>query len=73
MMEQALSDVKVLDLSWYVAGPYCTKLLADYGAEVIKVERPVKGDPTRSMGPFPDDSPHPERREATRICPHRRS
>ena len=61
MMEQALSDVKVLDLSWHVTGPYCTKLLADYGAEVIKVERPVEGDPTRSMGPFPDDTPHPEK------------
>jgi len=53
MMEQALSDVKVLDLSWYVTGPYCTKLLADYGAEIIKVEQPLEGDPTRSMGPFP--------------------
>ena len=61
MMEQALSDIKVLDLSWYVAGPYCAKLLADYGAEVIKVERPGEGDPTRSMGPFPGDSPHPEK------------
>ncbi|MFC1532026.1 CaiB/BaiF CoA transferase family protein [Thermodesulfobacteriota bacterium] len=60
-MEQALSDVKVLDLSWYFTGPYCTKLLADYGAEVIKVERPGEGDPTRRMGPFPDDSPHFEK------------
>ncbi|MFC1885850.1 CaiB/BaiF CoA transferase family protein [Thermodesulfobacteriota bacterium] len=61
MTDQALSDVKVLDLTWYVSGPYCTKLLADYGADVIKVERPDGGDPIRHMGPFPQDSPNPEK------------
>lgn len=60
-MEQALSDVKVLDVTHYVAGPYCTKLLADYGAEVIKIERPGSGDPARRMGPFPGDDPHAEK------------
>ena len=60
-MEQVLSDVRVLDLTHYVAGPYCTKLLADYGADVIKVERPGTGDGARRMGPFPDDDPHPEK------------
>lgn len=61
MSEQALSDVKVLDLTWHIAGPYCTKLLADYGAEVIKVEKPGEGDPARRMAPFFKDDPHPEK------------
>ena len=61
MPDQALSDVKVLDFTHYVAGPYCTKLLADYGADVVKVERPDGGDRSRRMGPFPQDIPHPEK------------
>lgn len=60
-MEQALSDVKVLDITAHISGPYCTKLLADYGAEVIKVEKPGEGDPARRMGPFLQDDPHPEK------------
>ena len=55
MSEKALSHLKVIDLSWHIAGPYCTKLLADYGAEVIKIEKPGVGDPARMEGPFPND------------------
>jgi len=51
----------VLDLSQGVAGAFATKLFADYGARVIKVEKPGVGDPARRHGPFPDDVPHPER------------
>jgi len=61
MGERALSGVKVLDLTHYIAGPYCTKLLADYGAEVIKVEPPGYGDAARRLGPFFSDDPHPEK------------
>jgi crotonobetainyl-CoA:carnitine CoA-transferase CaiB-like acyl-CoA transferase len=58
MSEQPMGGVKVLDLTRFIAGPYCTKTLADYGAEVIKVEKPIEGDPARSMEPFLGDSPH---------------
>ena len=44
-----------------VAPSFCAKLLADYGAEVVKVEPPGQGDPARSMGPFVGDDPHPEK------------
>jgi crotonobetainyl-CoA:carnitine CoA-transferase CaiB-like acyl-CoA transferase len=50
-MEAALSDVVVLDLSRVLAGPYCTMILGDLGATVIKVEQPGKGDDTRQFGP----------------------
>lgn len=51
-MEQALKGMKVLDLSQVLAGPYCTMVLADMGADVIKVEKYPNGDDTRSMGPY---------------------
>jgi crotonobetainyl-CoA:carnitine CoA-transferase CaiB-like acyl-CoA transferase len=54
MQNGALSGLRVLDFTHYIAGPYCTKLLADYGADVIKVEPPL-GDGARRIGPFPDD------------------
>ena len=48
----ALSGIKVLELAESVGGEYCGKLLADFGAEVIKIEKPGSGSPTRSVGPF---------------------
>jgi len=53
MSNQALSGVRVLDFTNHISGPYCTKLLADFGADVIKIEKPKTGDISRSIGPFP--------------------
>lgn len=61
MSELALSGVRVIDLTHYISGPYCTKLLAGLGAEVIKIERPIEGDGSRRLGPFPEDRPHLEK------------
>lgn len=54
-MEQALKGMKVIDLSQILAGPYCTMVLGDMGADVIKIEKYPNGDDTRAMGPFIHD------------------
>ncbi len=61
MAEQALEGVRILDLSEGIAGPYCTRMLGGYGADILKVEKPGQGDESRMVGPFPEDIPHPER------------
>jgi len=54
-VERPLSGVRVIGVEQYMSAPYCTMLLADAGAEVIKVERPGQGDPRRSIPPYATD------------------
>ena len=49
-----LSGLRILELGHFIAAPFCTRILADLGADVIKVEPPVRGDPVRSWGDIPD-------------------
>lgn len=60
MFEGALSGIKVVEYATMVSGPYCGKLFADFGADVIKVE-PPEGDPARRCGPFPKEDKDPEK------------
>lgn len=57
----ALAGVRVLEHAQMVSGPHCAKMLADLGAEVVKIEPPGQGDQARAAGPFPDGAPHTER------------
>ncbi|MDO8491062.1 MAG: CoA transferase, partial [Dehalococcoidia bacterium] len=61
MRKTALDGIKVLDLGQGVSAPYCARVLADFGADVLKVEPPGEGDASRSSGPFPDDVPDIEK------------
>ena len=61
MTRDILAGVRVVEWAEGVAAPYGGKLLADFGADVIKIEKPGEGDRTRRHGPFPDDAPHAER------------
>ena len=55
MTTQALKGVRVLDLTQFISGPFATKFLAGYGADVIKIERSDGGDRGRKLGPFYHD------------------
>ena len=65
-IEGALSNIKVLDLSRILAGPWASQTLADLGADVIKIERPGSGDDTRQWGP-----PYMQGESAYYMCANR--
>jgi len=60
MVHLALEGIKIIEYSMTISGSYCGKLLADMGADVIKIE-PPEGDPSRFFGPFPKTGLHPEK------------
>ena len=55
-----LSDVKVLDLMWVMAGPAATRVMADYGATIVRIESTTRIDTARAVGPWIGDEPGPE-------------
>ena len=61
MGEGVLYGIKVLELGGGISGPFCARLLADYGADVVKIEEPAQGDRARHMGPFVRNDPHPDK------------
>jgi crotonobetainyl-CoA:carnitine CoA-transferase CaiB-like acyl-CoA transferase len=60
-MPGALSSLKIIEIGEMISAPYASKLMADLGADVIKIERPGIGDRARTRGPFPGGSAHPEK------------
>jgi CoA:oxalate CoA-transferase len=60
-MAGALSRLKVIEVGELVSAPYAAKLMADMGAEVVKIEQPGAGDRARTRGPFPGGQPHPDK------------
>jgi len=61
MPDRALDGLRVIEINTTNAAAYAGKLMADLGADVVKIEPPGHGDPSRALGPFPDGVPHPEK------------
>lgn len=61
MTRKALEGLRVIEYGSFISAAYCCKLMADLGADVVKIERPDGGDEARRHGPFLQDQPHPER------------
>jgi len=61
MTGKALDGMSILEYCSDISGPYCTKVMADLGADVTKIEHPETGDLARRLPPFPDDRPDPDR------------
>ena len=57
----SLSHLKVLDLTSHLSGPYCAMILADHGADVVKIENPNGGDAARQIPPFQNGGARPQR------------
>ncbi|MGA1792218.1 MAG: CaiB/BaiF CoA transferase family protein [bacterium] len=60
MYHSPLKGLKIIEYGHFISAPYCSKLLADLGAQVIKIEKPGMGDAARQYGPFPNETPDPE-------------
>src|SRR5215813_9813716 len=61
MVERALEGIRIIECGHLVSAAYAAKLMADMGAEVIKIEEPASGDQARQRGPYPGHIPHPEK------------
>lgn len=58
--ELPLADVKILDFMWVMAGPAATRILADYGATIVRIESPTRVDTARTLQPFHNNTPGPD-------------